>query len=50
MVLPVGIIGVAILGINWWPTLAHDICIFNPNPLLREKLDNALLGDQWIGK
>ena len=20
------------------------------NPLLREKLDNALLGDQWIGK
>ena len=29
MVLPVGIIGVAILSISWWPILAHNICMFS---------------------
>ena len=29
MVLPVGIVGVAILGINWWPILAHNIYMFS---------------------
>ena len=47
VILPIGIIGVAIVGISWWPILAHNICIFQPsNPLLREKLDNVLL-DDW---
>ena len=29
VILPVGIIGVATLGISWWPILAHNIFIFN---------------------
>ena len=29
VVLLVGIVSVAILGINWWPILAHNICMFS---------------------
>ena len=43
VVLPVGIVGVAILGISCFgPQHLH---LRPSNPLLREKLDNALLGD-----
>ena len=44
MVLPVGIVGVAILGISC-PQHLH---VQPSNPLLREKLDTALLSDKWI--
>ena len=29
VVLLVGILGVAILGISWWPIFAHNICMFS---------------------
>ena len=29
VVLPIGIIAVAILAISWCPILAHNICMFN---------------------
>ena len=29
MVLSVGVVGVAILGISWWPVVANDICMFS---------------------
>ena len=29
VVLPVGVISITILGIIWWPILAHNTCTFN---------------------